>query len=172
MSSPRGTGRSSPTSCPAVNRGSWRCAGCCTSRMPSRSTYSTRSIPPRIGMISGKPCRGSLRRDRKSTRLNSSHADISPLPLPDALPIWLLYEPHALALDVFHEIDSAADWDDFRKALSRFASPRSEEHTSELQSRRHLPSSPPRRSSDLVVVRAACPRARRIPRDRFRRGLG
>src|ERR1035437_9268807 len=31
--------------------------------------------------------------DRKSTRLNSSHANISPLPLPDALPIyaWSFY---------------------------------------------------------------------------------
>jgi penicillin amidase len=36
---------------------------------------------------------------------------------------WVLYEPHALALDVFHEIDSAANWDDFRKALARFGSP-------------------------------------------------
>jgi penicillin amidase len=36
---------------------------------------------------------------------------------------WVLYEPHALALDVFHEIGSAANWDDFRHALARFASP-------------------------------------------------
>jgi penicillin amidase len=36
---------------------------------------------------------------------------------------WVLYEPHALALDVFHEIDSAADWTQFRQALARFATP-------------------------------------------------
>jgi len=36
---------------------------------------------------------------------------------------WVLYEPHALALDVFHQIDSAADWTGFRQALSRFATP-------------------------------------------------
>jgi penicillin amidase len=36
---------------------------------------------------------------------------------------WVLYEPHALALDAFHELNAAGNWDDFRKALSRFASP-------------------------------------------------
>ncbi|MGH9523900.1 MAG: penicillin acylase family protein [Terriglobales bacterium] len=36
---------------------------------------------------------------------------------------WVLYEPHALAVDVFHEIDSTSDWTSFRQALSHFATP-------------------------------------------------
>ena len=36
---------------------------------------------------------------------------------------WVLYEPHALSLGVFHDIDSASDWTSFRQALSRFGTP-------------------------------------------------
>lgn len=36
---------------------------------------------------------------------------------------WVLYEPHALALDVFHQLDSVGDWTQFRQALTRFATP-------------------------------------------------
>ena len=36
---------------------------------------------------------------------------------------WVLYEPHALSLDVFRDIDSASDWTSFRQALARFGTP-------------------------------------------------
>src|SRR3990172_2103064 len=84
-------------------------------------------------------------RDRKSTRLNSSHGyisyavfffndpattEISPLSLHDALPIWAVAADSHLALPV-----------DERKLVdiqTEDLVPRSEEHTSELQSRLHL----------------------------------
>src|ERR1035438_3985066 len=88
-------------------------------------------------------------RDRKSTRLNSSHLGISTRPLRDALPIYRA--GHFLE----HDLPSAAAvW--LEAALRRRGTghvehrrERSEEHTSELQSLRHLHSSPTRRSSDL-----------------------
>ena len=36
---------------------------------------------------------------------------------------WVLYEPHALTLELFRHINSAANWDEFRDALKGFASP-------------------------------------------------
>src|SRR5579875_3307051 len=88
-------------------------------------------------------------RDRKSTRLNSSHTVIYTLSLHDALPIS------------GHAHDSAACLGDrvvagqarIRTGLSETADgrvhQRSEEHTSELQSHSDLHSFPTRRSSDL-----------------------
>src|SRR6476646_7022613 len=89
-------------------------------------------------------------RDRKSTRLNSSHTEIYTLSLHDALPIspraatrrrnvarpnnTLTWRPSAL----------------IQAANERVVWPRSEEHTSELQSHRDLHSFPTRRSSDLA----------------------
>src|SRR5215204_6442146 len=88
-------------------------------------------------------------RDRKSTRLNSSHTEIYTLSLHDALSISagdgpVLILPH------------------FDSTMARYLSPpgrppplrnaaaaRSEEHTSELQSHRDLHSFPTRRSFDL-----------------------
>src|SRR5476649_1870679 len=91
-------------------------------------------------------------KDRKSTRLNSSHTEIYTLSLHDALPIWFLR----------HNFGSAAPLDGFPRLLTlveRIAaighgsrSQRSEEHTSELQSHRDLHSFPTRRSSDLVLA--------------------
>src|ERR687885_713970 len=88
-------------------------------------------------------------RDRKSTRLNSSHTEIYTLSLHDALPIsGDLTCPQPL-VDVPLENHD----DDFRMLAdddhARFALSRSEEHTSELQSHRDLHSFPTRRSSDL-----------------------
>src|ERR1035437_4741783 len=92
--------------------------------------------------------------DRKSIRLNSSHADIYTLSLHDALPIseaYLLGErirfvdvapPHLMKVEVL-----------LHKPRGR-CNDRSEEHTSELQSRRYLHSFPTRRSSDLRSVLA------------------
>lgn len=36
---------------------------------------------------------------------------------------WVLYEPHALTLDLFRKMNAAGNWDDFRSALKDFASP-------------------------------------------------
>src|SRR3989304_5098182 len=83
--------------------------------------------------------------DRKSTRLNSSHGYISyavfffndtatteiyTLSLHDALPIS--YDP--TLLKGFIDVDKK----NIHRPLGRFAGGRSEEHTSELQSRLHL----------------------------------
>src|ERR1035437_9508950 len=88
--------------------------------------------------------------DRKSTRLNSSHADIYTLSLHDALPIW-----HREVLRDAEDAHAAGDTGDLRRDVAQIGQPqhhhgRSEEHTSELQSRRYLHSFPTRRSSDLA----------------------
>src|SRR3712207_6288737 len=121
--------------------------------------------------------------DRKSTRLNSSHANISPLSLHDALPIshrrLPIHIPFSTAPKLHHRhlppYPPALSWRIkdgnrrphrsptstvraspahiplYRRAYDKCSSPfRSEEHTSELQSRQYLPSFPTRRSSDLA----------------------
>src|SRR5947209_178108 len=120
--------------------------------------------------------------DRKSTRLNSSHANISSLSLHDALPICRGHGHRARCRrpgDRVHAerpgpgagalaagLRGVCDGGTARRApialfgvcidrvrnlhLCRPVSPyRSEEHTSELQSRQYLQSFPTRRSSDL-----------------------
>src|SRR5476649_293842 len=87
--------------------------------------------------------------DRKSTRLNSSHTEIYTLSLHDALPIYgEHYRPRRQSARRLRR-----DWDGpptRTHGLQRNADvPRSEEHTSELQSHRDLHSFPTRRSSDL-----------------------
>src|SRR5215211_4992711 len=88
-------------------------------------------------------------RDRKSTRLNSSHTVIYTLSLHDALPIYAAafgflrrHRPHAdggaLGLQSLQQRVEATG-----------GRARSEEHTSELQSHSDLHSFPTRRSSDL-----------------------
>src|SRR5882672_2659806 len=112
-------------------------------------------------------------KDRKSTRLNSSHTVIYTLSLHDALPISrasiicrLASSPGALVAPAQQEGDGKPDRRDDRPE-------RSEEHTSELQSHRDLHSFPTRRSSDLSRLdhlpaselpgrsRSACPAGRR-----------
>src|SRR5882672_8960591 len=89
-------------------------------------------------------------RDRKSTRLNSSHTEIYTLSLHDALPISFgdhfqdLFQRHA-AEDPPQELT-----DLLTDVVADGLSERSEEYTSELQSHRDLHSFPTRRSSDLV----------------------
>src|SRR5581483_7502043 len=91
--------------------------------------------------------------DRKSTRLNSSHANIYTLSLHDALPIF--------ALLVLGDDEGAKRWHRRPPPSARPGAPgrrpagagRSEEHTSELQSRQYLHSFPTRRSSDLRAPR-------------------
>src|SRR3712207_2775988 len=124
---------------------------------------------------------GGLGKDRKSTRLNSSHANISTLSLHDALPIpqvaaavaqdrQALLDPRPEQLDPHrqegerHEpADREHRYEEQREARVlrevrevegvelrevRRLGERSEEHTSELQSRQYLHSFPTRRSSD------------------------
>src|ERR1041385_4327963 len=100
--------------------------------------------------------------DRKSTRLNSSHGYIFTLSLHDALPILQLSR---LAWPAAFVAVAAMTFGYVREIRPRPASEiriRSEEHTSELQSRLHLHSFPPRRSSDLATV--ALGLARRVRR--------
>src|SRR5476649_2677847 len=98
--------------------------------------------------------------DRKSTRLNSSHTEIYTLSLHDALPICFVRSgrrgrepsPPFFMLRRTYGAQDPKLW--FR------TQPRSEEHTSELQSHRDLHSFPTRRSSDLFrKIRAAGARA-------------
>src|ERR1035437_8172712 len=92
--------------------------------------------------------------DRKSTRLNSSHAEISPLSLHDALTIYAAGEA-GFEGDRDLRGDAAAPSAASRLCASNAgATHRSEEHTSELQSRRDLPSFPTRRSYDLCCRRS------------------
>src|SRR5262245_49893143 len=142
-------------------------------------------------------------KDRKSTRLNSSHLGISPLSLPDALPIFHavgvvvlrdrddlepdrgvalrevdepLVDGHRVVLEAAPEHEQRGDEPPLVPALTAPLEPRgllrerSEEHTSELQSLRHLPSVPTRRSSDLSRGRGCRPARPRRPRARSRRG--
>src|SRR5476649_1522679 len=88
-------------------------------------------------------------RDRKSTRLNSSHTVIYTLSLHDALPIFgrrFMTGGNSVVgghLKIADDVVLAG-----RSTVSNDV-PRSEEHTSELQSHRDLHSFPTRRSSDL-----------------------
>src|SRR5476649_2625763 len=88
-------------------------------------------------------------RDRKSTRLNSSHTVIYTLSLHDALPISL-----GPGLITGASDDDPGGIGTYSSVGARFGfailwMARSEEHTSELQSHSDLHSFPTRRSSDL-----------------------
>src|SRR5215204_3973252 len=87
-------------------------------------------------------------RDRKSTRLNSSHTVIYTLSLHDALPIAdlprLKFTQSADTMTLTHP--GYAPRDLTRSGHASWS--RSEEHTSELQSHSDLHSFPTRRSSD------------------------
>src|SRR6266576_1036816 len=89
------------------------------------------------------------RPDRKSTRLNSSHVEIYTLSLHDALPISA-----AMTVVGVGSVEQIARMlpgpaGPRTSIVTGDEPPRSEEHTSELQSRRDLHSFPTRRSSDL-----------------------
>src|SRR5882672_8268858 len=95
--------------------------------------------------------RSASARDRKSTRLNSSHTVIYTLSLHDALPIYArddVERDQALGALVV-AVDREGDADAMEDQVGFGA--RSEEHTSELQSHRDLHSFPTRRSSDLCA---------------------
>src|SRR5882672_1720452 len=88
-------------------------------------------------------------KDRKSTRLNSSHTVIYTLSLHDALPILIrpaLYDAHH---DIIPIVAADRNVPTRRYDVVGPVCERSEEHTSELQSHSDLHSFPTRRSSDL-----------------------
>src|SRR5215211_6205026 len=90
-------------------------------------------------------------RDRKSTRLNSSHTEIYTLSLHDALPIAPpRYSPSAETASKLIPVPKSTTTQAPPKR-SYAATARSEEHTSELQSHRDLHSFPTRRSSDRAA---------------------
>src|ERR687893_754966 len=91
--------------------------------------------------------------DRKSTRLNSSHTEIYPLSLHDALPISDRLVDRSGSTDEVDLLDVEALERVDRRPQDLRVGRRSEEHTSELQSHRDLPSFPTRRSSDLRPTR-------------------
>src|SRR5476649_998909 len=96
-----------------------------------------------------KPRERPSHQDRKSTRLNSSHTVIYTLSLHDALPISGVMDTgpgqgHSRS-GAHGQLHPAHHGKTPREAVP----PRSEEHTSELQSHSDLHSFPTRRSSDL-----------------------
>src|ERR671926_501467 len=98
----------------------------------------------------------SIVRDRKSTRLNSSHTEIYTLSLHDALPIFVERVPVAQVAAQAVDGDGGSIGDSLFDIGTAFDCARSEEHTSELQSHRDLHSFPTRRSSDLCRTCTSC----------------
>src|SRR5476649_2768394 len=92
--------------------------------------------------------------DRKSTRLNSSHTEIYTLSLHDALPILRWRWPCSALIQPLPAPEPTAHRGRHAPSAARGGRPRSEEHTSELQSHRDLHSFPTRRSSDLALALA------------------
>src|SRR5476649_2960372 len=88
-------------------------------------------------------------RDRKSTRLNSSHTEIYTLSLHDALPILEVSRLVTASICSERANPSLSLIAPSPEEMSGVVDARSEEHTSELQSHRDLHSFPTRRSSDL-----------------------
>src|SRR5476649_843706 len=88
-------------------------------------------------------------KDRKSTRLNSSHTEIYTLSLHDALPICAAASPALSSATALSSMALASAAVPNCWAEANATPQRSEEHTSELQSHRDLHSFPTRRSSDL-----------------------
>src|ERR687893_275595 len=91
-------------------------------------------------------------RDRKSTRLNSSHTEIYTLSLHDALPICVLLIRRNLWILALVMSPMVVPLALIAAGNADAAFSRSEEHTSELQSHRDLHSFPTRRSSDLRLA--------------------
>src|ERR687893_787612 len=96
-------------------------------------------------------------RDRKSTRLNSSHTEIYTLSLHDALPILVVPKGTVLGLLGPNGAGKTTAVRILTTLLEPDEDSRSEEHTSELQSHRDLHSFPTRRSSDLGRSERDCP---------------
>src|SRR5476649_2474831 len=104
---------------------------------------------PRCARLHRAPAR-SRSRDRKSTRLNSSHTEIYTLSLHDALPISSTTRISPTSGPASMRPCKHAAMRAPSSSTGTITLTRSEEHTSELQSHRDLHSFPTRRSSDLV----------------------
>src|SRR5215211_1864199 len=98
--------------------------------------------------------RQDAERDRKSTRLNSSHTEIYTLSLHDALPISRRPVPARRRAGVLGPRRAGVEPRPRPDGAQAGRGARSEEHTSELQSHRDLHSFPTRRSSDLAASRS------------------
>src|SRR5476649_1175024 len=98
-------------------------------------------------------------RDRKSTRLNSSHTVIYTLSLHDALPIYLFRIARVLGHLIVGQVGLVEDFTMPLLDSGDAGRERSEEHTSELQSHSDLHSFPTRRSSDLSLSNRPCTRS-------------
>src|SRR5215211_6235742 len=107
--------------------------------MPPSCRSPGRDAPARTGA-----------RDRKSTRLNSSHTVIYTLSLHDALPISRGPTWTAASGSASRMIHASVLPKPRPRCACANRRPRSEEHTSELQSHSDLHSFPTRRSSDLA----------------------
>src|SRR5476649_750232 len=110
------------------------------------------------------PLSGRHSKDRKSTRLNSSHTEIYTLSLHDALPICRRYVAAPSLSEQFRGLGECCRHITSDDSPERKAQQRSEEHTSELQSHRDLHSFPTRRSSDLSKICGGAVAKRTIPR--------
>src|ERR671927_501268 len=88
-------------------------------------------------------------RDRKSTRLNSSHTVISPLSLRAPLPILKTLNGYRASGFSFGVHVNRREPNERHPSFGSRRFTRSEEHTSELQSHSDLPSFPTRPTSDL-----------------------
>src|SRR6476646_4698288 len=129
--------------------------------MPKAGSTRTRASS---GAVPTSQCASSIWRDRKSTRLNSSHTEIYTLSLHDALPICRVIAVKAFDAQGRLDEDARIIWGRTDKPVRIIYLARSEEHTSELQSHRDLHSFPTRRSSDLPRDRSQglrCPRQAR-----------
>src|SRR5476649_1884858 len=91
-----------------------------------------------------------ISRDRKSTRLNSSHTVIYTLSLHDALPILRVATRPSGTVTATGANDFSGKTIIIHAVHAQNHFTRSEEHTSELQSHSDLHSFPTRRSSDLA----------------------
>src|SRR5476649_2509674 len=94
----------------------------------------------------------SVAKDRKSTRLNSSHTEIYTLSLHDALPISRCCKEGESSNNGKMAHFSYSSLTVTHRPHHEERRERSEEHTSELQSHRDLHSFPTRRSSDLPML--------------------
>src|ERR671927_332311 len=116
------------------------------------------------------PTPAAVARDRKSTRLNSSHTEIYTLSLHDALPILTHERDTNVSAASLRQPTDAGETSFTRPAHPGGGGERSEEHTSELQSHRDLHSFPTRRSSDLNArARHECISCLAAPAHRCRR---
>src|SRR5476649_1239402 len=125
------------------------------------AAFALRRWGPRWGLVDRPgPRKIHESQDRKSTRLNSSHTEIYTLSLHDALPIYSERDRLLGGRVCVAPLGTALGTRGSARPAENPRVPRSEEHTSELQSHRDLHSFPTRRSSDLFRARSFAGRPR------------